>query len=72
MKRNGLLTERNTMTLEKAAELVKALEDADKDEQAKDLFAHFWDVFNLNCDRGKLFAMMCGYGIAFNVTKPEE
>ena len=62
------------LTLERAAELVKALREVDE-TAATDLFTHFDDVFKLNDvqyrnDGGKAicdFARMCGFWMLTNV-----
>lgn len=63
------------LTLEHAAQMVAKLRQVDEND-AMELFSHFDDVFKLSDmyrpnDNGKyiiMFAELCGYAIAKNVT----
>lgn len=56
------------MTLEYAAQLVSCLRAAGKSKEAAELFSHFYDFFNLDDRQGEIFASICGYGIATDVS----
>lgn len=60
------------ITVEKASELVREMKLVD-DMKAIDLFDHFYGLFDpkYTCELGQMFAALCGYGVAMNVTKVE-
>jgi hypothetical protein len=56
------------VTLERASEIVFALDDPRK---KRELFTHFVDHFGLGMPRIETFAQMCGYAIAKDIRLEE-